>query len=82
MNPTSSNHNYVSLKLFKTCCDYIEYKRYINDIIQNISSNKEIGKSFENEMEFQQSKIKLLQQEIQTLKNENKKLKRRKQISA
>ena len=48
---------------------------YINDVIQSISSNKELGKSFEDETNYQQSKIKLLQQEIQTLKNENKDLK-------
>ena len=47
----------------------------MNDVIQNIRSNKELGKSFENETKSQQSKIKLLQQEIQTLKNENKDLK-------
>ena len=59
----------------------IEYKHYVNGVIQNISFNKELGKSFENETKSQQSKIKLLQQEIQTLKNENR-LKRRKQISS
>ena len=74
-NPTS-NHNYVSLELFNTFCDdYIEYKHYVNDVIQNISSYKELGKSFENETKSQQSKIKLLQQEILTFSNENKDLK-------
>ena len=74
-NP-ASNHNFVSLELFNTFYDdYIEYKHYVNDVIQNISFNKELGKSFENETKSQQSKIKLLQQEIQTLKNENKDLK-------
>ena len=44
LNPTS-NHNFVSLELFNTFYnDYIEYKHYINDVIQNISSNKELGK--------------------------------------
>ena len=34
-NPTKSNHNYVSLELFNTFYDgYIEYKHYVNDIIQ------------------------------------------------
>ena len=47
----------------------------INDVIQNINSNKELWKSFEDETKSQQSKIKLLQQEIQTLKSENKDLK-------
>ena len=74
-NPTS-NHNFVSLELFNTFYDdYIEYKHYVNDVMQNISSNKELGKSFENDTKTQQSKIKLLQQEIQTLKNEKKDLK-------
>ena len=39
----------------------IEYKHYINDVIQNITSNKELGKNFEYETKSQQSKIKLLQ---------------------
>ena len=75
-NP-ASNRNYVSLELFNTFYDdYIEYKHYVNDdVIQNISFNKELGKSVENETKSRQSKIKLLQQEIQTLKNENKDLK-------
>ena len=77
-NPTS-NHNFVSLELFNTFYDdYIEYKHYVNDVIQNISFNKELGESFENETKSQQSKIKPLQQEIQTLKNENKGLKEEK----
>ena len=81
-NPTSS-HNFVSLELFKTFYDdYIEYKHYVNDVIQNISSNKELGKSFLDEIKSEQSKTKLLQQEIQTLKNENEVLKKRKQISS
>ena len=42
--------------------------------MQNISSNKESEKSFENETKSQKSKTKLLQQEIH-LKNENKDLK-------
>ena len=72
----TSNHNFVSLDLFNTFYDdYIEYKHYVNDVIQNISSNNELGKSFEIETKSQQSKMKLLQQEIQTLKNENKDLK-------
>ena len=63
------------MDLFNTFYDdYIEYKHYVNDVIQNISFNKELGKSFENETKSQQSKIKLLQQEIQTLKNGNKDL--------
>ena len=71
-NPTS-NYNLVSLELFNTFYDdYIEYKRYVNDVIQNISFNKELRKSFENETKSQQSKIKLLQQDIQTLKNGKK----------
>ena len=78
LNPTS-NHNYVSLELFNTFYDdYIECKHYVNHIIQNISSNKEFGNSFENETKPQQSKIKLLQQEIQTLKYESKNLKEEK----
>ena len=47
-NRSSSNHNYVTFY-----DDYIEYKHYVKDIMQNISSNKEIGKSFENENESQ-----------------------------
>ena len=66
----------MSLELFNIFYDdYIEYKRYVNDVIKNISSNKELGIRFENETKSQQSKIKLLQQEIQTLKNENEDLK-------
>ena len=64
------------MELFNTFYDdYIEYKQYVNDVIENIRSNKELGKSFEDETKYQQSKIKLLQQEIQILKNENKDLK-------
>ena len=64
------------MELFNTFYDdYIEYKHYVNDVIENIRSNKELGKSFEDETKYQQSKIKLLQQEIQILKNENKDLK-------
>ena len=38
------------MDLFNTFYDdYIEYKHYVNDVIQNISFNKELGKSFENE---------------------------------
>ena len=74
-NPTS-NHNFVSLELFNTFYgDYIEYKHYVNDVIQNISSNKELGNSFKDETKSQQNKTKLLPQETQTLKNENKDLK-------
>ena len=65
------------MELFNTFYDdYIEYKHYVNDGTQNISFNKELGKSFENETKSQQSNIKLLQQKIQTLKNENKDLKK------
>ena len=48
-NPTS-NYNFVSLELLNTFYDdYIEYKHYVNDVMQNISFNKELGKNFENE---------------------------------
>ena len=64
------------MELFNTFYDdYIEYKHYVNDVIQNISSNKELGNSFKDETKSQQSKTKLLPQETQTLKNENKDLK-------
>ena len=67
------------MELFNTFYDdYIEYEHYINDAIQNVSSTKELGKSFENETKSQQSKTKLLQQKIQTLKNESKDLKEEK----
>ena len=76
LNPTSSNHNYVNFELFNTFYDgFMEYKHFTNDVIHNFSFNKKIGKSFENETESQQSIIKLLQQEIQTLKNKNKNFK-------
>ena len=62
-NPTS-NHNFVSLELFNIFYDdYIEYKHYVNDVIQYISSNKKLRESFEYETKSQQSKLKLLQQE-------------------
>ena len=39
-NPTS-NHNFVSLELFHTFYDdYIEYKHYVNDVIQISVSTK------------------------------------------
>ena len=64
------------MELFNTFYDdYIEYKHYVNDVIQNISSNKELGNSFKDETKSQQSKTKQLPQETQTLKNENKDLK-------
>ena len=55
LNP--ANYNYVSMELFDT--SYGE-KYYVNVILRNISSNKEIGESFENEIDSQQSKINLL----------------------
>ena len=72
-NSSNSNHNYVSLELINTFYHgYIEYNHNVNFIIQNISFNKEIGKSYENEFEYQQSKIK---QKIHTLEKENNNLK-------
>ena len=55
LNP--ANHNYVSMELFDT--SYGE-KYYVSVILRNISSNKEIGESFENEIDSQQRKINLL----------------------
>ena len=47
-NSSNSNHNYVSLELINTFYHgYIEYNHNVNFIIQNISFNKEIGKSYE-----------------------------------
>ena len=52
MSPTINNHNCIGLELFNTFYGgYIEYKHYVKYIIQKISSNKEIGASFENEIE-------------------------------
>ena len=48
VNP--SNYNYVSMELFGTSYDE---KYYVNVILQNISSSKENGESFENEINSQ-----------------------------
>ena len=48
LNP--SNYNYVSMELFGTSYDE---KYYVNVILQNISSNKVNGESFENEINSQ-----------------------------
>ena len=47
----TSNHNCVSLELFNTFYDdYIEYKHYVNNVIQNISSKKELGKALKTKL--------------------------------
>ena len=52
---------------------YIKYKHYVNDILSAISHNDEINS--QNKINNQEHKIRLLELELENLKNENTKLK-------
>ena len=69
------NHIYVSNEVFDACyVDYIDFKKYEDDIINNLNAkkNKVCEKSGCNR---EQSKLKFLQAEILKLRNENTSLK-------
>ena len=64
------NHSYVS-NVF--CLDYIEFKKYVDDIINSLNAKNEVcEKSGRN---IDQSKLKFLEAEILKLRNENTSLK-------
>ena len=65
------NHSYVSNDVF--CLDYIEFKKYVDDIINSLNAKNEVcEKSGRN---IDQSKLKFLEAEILKLRNENTSLK-------
>ena len=66
-----------NLKPIYTTDDYIEYKHYINDILENLKVNGNILSQFKetNDLEKSyQSKIKSLEENVEKLKTENKRL--------
>ena len=65
------NHSYVSNDVF--CLDYIEFKKYVDDIINSLNAKNEVlEKSGRN---IDQSKLKYLEAEILKLRKENTSLK-------
>ena len=65
------NHSYLSNDVF--CLDYIEFKKYVDDIINSLNAKNEVcEKSGRN---IDQSKLKFLEAEILKLRNENTSLK-------
>ena len=71
------NHGYISNDVFDTFyVDYIEFKKYLNDIINSFNAKnvceKVCGKSGSNN---DQSKLKFLEAKILKLRNENTSLK-------
>ena len=61
-----------NLKPIYTTDDYIEYKHYINDILENLKVNGNILSQFKETNE--QSNIRSLEENLEKLKTENKRL--------
>ena len=72
----SSSEN-KNLKPIYTTDDYTEYKHYINDILENLKVNGNILSQFKETNDLEQSyqsKIKSLEENVEKLKTENKRL--------
>ena len=76
--PEKIQQKFVAVKLFNIFYDnYIEYKHYINDILENFKVNGNILSQFKktNDLEKSyQSKIKSLEENVEKLKTENERL--------
>ena len=76
--PEKIQQKFVTVELFNTFYDdYIEHKHYINDILESVKVNGNILSQFTetNDLEKSyQSKIKSLEENVEELKTENKRL--------
>ena len=78
VQPEKIQRKFVTVELFNTFYDdYIQHKHYINDILENLKVNGNILSQFKeaNDLEKNyQSKIKLLEENVEKLKTENSSL--------
>ena len=78
VHPEKIQQKFVAVESFVAFYDnYIEYKYYINDILENLKVNGNILSQFKetNDLEKSyQSKIKSLEENVEKLKAENKRL--------
>ena len=73
VHPEKIQQRFVAVELFVTFYDnYIEYKDYINDILENLKVNGNILSQFKETNE--QSNIRSLEENLEKLKTENKRL--------
>ena len=64
------NYSYISNEVFDAFyVDYIEFKKYVDDIINSLNAKSEVYKKYG--INNDQIKLKLLEEEILKLKNEN-----------
>ena len=69
-------NDFVKNEIFDTFYeDYLEFKHYVNDIIETITPSSDLIKNLSNENVSKQKKIEMLQEEIKLLRNENISLK-------
>ena len=57
----------MSILLIMNILNYIDYKHYVNDILSVISHNDDINS--QNKINNQEHKIKLLEKELENVKN-------------
>ena len=78
VQPEKIQQRFVTVELFNTFYDdYIQCKHYINDILENLKVNGNILSHFKETNEHEksyQSKIKSLEENVEKLKTENKRL--------
>ena len=83
VHKTSSNcqplfryNDYVKNEVFSTFYeDYVEFMDHVNDIMKSVNPNSELLTSPSDENNFEKTKIKLFEEKIKKLKNENTSLK-------
>ena len=69
-------NDFVKNEIFDTFYEaYLEFKHYVNDIIETITPSSDLIKNLSNENVSKQKKIEMLQEEIKLLRNENISLK-------
>ena len=78
VQPEKIQQRFVTVELFNTFYDdYIQCKHYINDILENLKVNGNILSHFKETNEHEksyQSKIKSLEENVEKLRTENKRL--------
>ena len=78
VQPEKVQQRFVTVELFNTFYDdYIQCKHYINDILENLKVNGNILSHFKETNEHEksyQSKTKSLEENVEKLKTENKRL--------
>ena len=69
-------NDFVKNEIFDTFYeDYLEFKHYVNDIIETITPSSDLIKNLSNENVSKQKKTEMLQEEIKLLRNETISLK-------